>query len=580
MSQSLSPSPQRSRGHSSSHERENVSSRINGENGHQTHQGSSALSFNPREYAERVRDHSETSISNSLYSGQYFDNLARFLWEPYESTYRETFRQSQPRNKTRDFAWLYELRTDSPASASSLSLGGRNGKHHSTSEDNCLLILRGYPSPQWLNELGAKYNIDPEFFHRHLSFLVRGADKQQQMSFVLPSSQRTIFQMPLTSIGTQANADHSNLATARAKASAKMETYLHNLRVGHGWQCGNSVVRGFTIHDEKLFTVEQKVTVYVSRIDKTSDRWIAIMWFDCGTDLTQSPEGPWFESPHSKFHTYFHPTILFKPNIPFKDHQIRNQSSIAAFSTTTTTTARDSVHQSASLLSTCYGRSLHPATMSRDPFYALAELFSFVSASEIALLNVISARLYDTTDTDLLDMDPRAISRAQTKLLHYRRILEEQSHNMSEILTFIKNRAQLEWPQSQTSKALHAAARTEQDFEYLVARNVLLQKRCEGALTTIMNNASISEARSGVILSKRVFKLTLLASTFVPLSFSTSIFGMNFLQFESESRGYWVWALVAVPILLLSILILLWDGAKVRRGLKKLQNMFWDHYIT
>lgn len=228
-----------------------------------------------------VRDHAETSITNSLYSGRHFNNLAQFLWEPYDSAHQarpySARIPSSRRRRDADFAWLYELRPDMPAKPSALKLGisMRNGRHHSASDSkhNCLLILRGYPSPQWLNELGSQCNIDPEFLHRHLSFLVHGAEKQQRMSFVLPSSQRTIFQMPLTSVGMQANASH-NLSATRAKASAEMETYLHNLRVGHGWECGNSVVKEFTIHDEQLFSIEQKVTVYVSRVDKLSERWI------------------------------------------------------------------------------------------------------------------------------------------------------------------------------------------------------------------------------------------------------------------------------------------------------------------
>jgi hypothetical protein len=33
-----------------------------------------------------------------------------------------------------------------------------------------ILLLQGYPEAQWLAAVGAKFRIDPEFFHRHLIF--------------------------------------------------------------------------------------------------------------------------------------------------------------------------------------------------------------------------------------------------------------------------------------------------------------------------------------------------------------------------------------------------------------------------
>ena len=32
------------------------------------------------------------------------------------------------------------------------------------------LVLQGYPCAEWLNTIGAWYQIDPEFLHRHLAF--------------------------------------------------------------------------------------------------------------------------------------------------------------------------------------------------------------------------------------------------------------------------------------------------------------------------------------------------------------------------------------------------------------------------
>ena len=252
---------------------------------------------------------------------------------------------------------------------------------------------------------------------------------------------------------------------------------------------------------------------------------------------------------------------MFKPNISLKEHKIA--PSAESHGDSEVTKQPTSMPQSIRLLSSCYGRSLHRTTMSEDPFYVLNELFAFVAASEVEVLKIVSSQL-DGIDIDLLDPEPTAIIQAQGKLLHYRRILEAQSHKISEVLTFMQNRSQLKWPQSNSSKALNAAERTKNDFAYLLDKNSLMQQRCERELTTITNSANIAESRSGIAQSKRVFKLTLLATGFVPLSFSTSLFGMNFVQFQHASRGFWSWAVVSIPVLCISLLILLWDGAKIK----------------
>jgi hypothetical protein len=232
------------------------------------------LAVKPLEYARKVLDHSQTSISDSLFSGQEYGNLAQFLWTPYLlSSGRSSPRHSRP-EQADGFAWLYELRPEVPPVGRQLSLPLPRLKRNDSVDCNCLLFLRGYPSAEWILELGSRYKIDPEFFHRHMHYLSDSQDAARRTPFMLPSSQKTIFQMSVTSVGTQTNSTYADVKSKRAAAACEMDTYLHSLRARQGWRCGNSIVRSYEVHDEKHFSIEQTVTVHVASIDKTTDRWI------------------------------------------------------------------------------------------------------------------------------------------------------------------------------------------------------------------------------------------------------------------------------------------------------------------
>jgi len=255
---------------------------------------------------------------------------------------------------------------------------------------------------------------------------------------------------------------------------------------------------------------------------------------------------------------------MYKPNIAFKEHRAVPESE----NRTDTLQSAAKLTQSISLLPRFYGKLLNPTVMSQDPFYALDELFAFVVASEIGFLNIIASKLDDST-ADVPDLEPGTSIHIQSSLIHYRRVLEEHAQKISETLTFVKTRHLLKWPRSDASKALNAAARTEEDFEYLLDRARLLQQRCERELTVMMNNASIAEERRGIEQGKRVFKFTVLAFIYVPLSFSCSIFGMNFVQFSEQRRGIGIWAAVGIPMFVLSLVYITWDGDKLRKWLKR-----------
>ena len=184
--------------------------------------------------------------------------------------------------------------------------------------------------------------------------------------------------------------------------------------------------------------------------------------------------------------------------------------------------------------------------------------FEFFCASELEFLNTISVKL-DEIRNGSADLETNNMTQLQANLAHHRKVLEDHVHKISETWTFVKNRTSLKWPRSQTSKAINAAARIENDLNYLKDRSHVLEERCERELTIMNNNSNIAEARRGIEQSKRVFKFTVLAFLYVPFSVSCSIFGMNFVQFSDLRQGYWAWVGVTLPILAISILVITWD---------------------
>lgn len=64
---------------------------------------------------------------------------------------------------------------------------------------------------------------------------------------------------------------------------------------------------------------------------------------------------------------------------------------------------------------------------------------------------------------------------------------------------------------------------------------------------------AVAESREAIDQAKRMGKLTFLAFIFVPLSFTTSFFGMNVKELDAKKVSIWMWLVVSVPILGLAL---------------------------
>ena len=235
----------------------------------------------------------------------------------------------------------------------------------------------------------------------------------------------------------------------------------------------------------------------------------------------------------------------------------------------------DRLPQSFSRLPLQYGRFLDPEIMQEDPFYALHGVFQHVASSECLMLDMIQNKVESHSKLDLTSQSG-SHAMLQSTLLHFQEILEQQIAQLEGCLDIIKRRGARWWPKAQGNRstdAQSAAAQTQEDFECLIHRAKTLLARCERTMAMVMNMLSIEEARRSVNQNTTLFRFTVVASIYIPLSFTSSFFGMNFIELGQGSLRIWVFFATCVPIFLVSVLCLFVNLNRLQR-LKAIHKIF------
>lgn len=104
-----------------------------------------------------------------------------------------------------------------------------------------------------------------------------------------------------------------------------------------------------------------------------------------------------------------------------------------------------------------------------------------------------------------------------------------------------------------------------EDFEQLHIHCIDLSKMCTRGITLAMNKATIEESRKAIEQSERLKKLTLLATLFIPLTFSSSLLGMNIDLLGQNAVRFWWFFVLCVPVTLFAYIVYLWDFQALRR---------------
>ena len=227
----------------------------------------------PTEYARAVDRCSRLSTG----AGQNFEKLAAFLLPhpvleriPREAEAQEGFVTVYKLSTTKDDngGGEYVYRT-TPTHVHSYDEFERSETPTLHGPQKRLFFLKGWPTPQWLNLIGCRYRIDPEFFSRHLDFPSPYTEAHNYSRPPLPSSSTTCFRLNLTTLGVKPNrrrVSHGEVRKLRRENSDKMAAYHSRLMKGQGFKTGDAIVREYVTLDATNFALEQYASVYLKQL--------------------------------------------------------------------------------------------------------------------------------------------------------------------------------------------------------------------------------------------------------------------------------------------------------------------------
>ena len=257
----------------------------------------------------------------------------------------------------------------------------------------------------------------------------------------------------------------------------------------------------------------------------------------------------------------------------------------------------DDIAQTGRLLHESYGHLLDSKVMAQDTYYALTDVFRFAASSEAQYLDMVQALLRKEMDPALHSRGSGSGSTDKTltiwNLVYNKQLLDQHLQRLTDMVEFLEGHIggdiPSDWPRVVDPPLRKIADRAAQlllaDYRHLTRRAADLSANFAASMATLMNAATIDESQKAIAQAEGVAKLTTLAFFFVPLSFTTGVFGMNFQELgDGNNLRMWVWGVTAVASLLLTYVGLKWFSFRdsLRRRMtsvaadNKKMSVYWE----
>lgn len=217
--------------------------------------------------------------------------------------------------------------------------------------------------------------------------------------------------------------------------------------------------------------------------------------------------------------------------------------------------------QPLAILPSRYGETLKWDQVSHDPLMLLQELFHFQSSAAAQYLNM----LRDLT-TEIMSRTPHTGEKLPsmddilhfeyTKTVlgrwcaHFKTLADSLDDGVLHVSVGLQQQSESHAKVVQTLK---------KDLEFLFREAETLMCLCDSGKSTIMSSFAVYESRQAAAESSEVKQLTKATNritfVFLPISFVTSVFGMNFRQFGQGPLSITIWLTVTLPLLIVCVLL-------------------------
>ncbi len=326
---------------------------------------------------------------------------------------------------------------------------------------------------------------------------------------------------------------------------------------------------------------------------------------DNGRDLERSLAGPWNHDGGREFGSRVTslPVIQHHPKMTWR--KLGEVDAPSGASVRSSHSVHPGLPQSISALPLDYPSLLSALDLSKktpsDPLHALIPVFTHAAFSEVAFLNLVDELMDKLTEPQPLDSFQSEnfnslqcfeiiLERHAAQMRHCIRslhVLSEKSpfasfQNTSLPLVARDSRSPARCvPGTETKdpKAFQSAPQQlssfsatviVEDYKDLLERCLRLLSRVHSAKTSEMNRALILESRRAIEQTERMKKLTLLATYFIPLTFTAALFGMNFQVFGQGNLPIWWYIIFAAPVTLLTHILGSWNFPTVSLKFRRL----------
>ncbi|RSM15767.1 hypothetical protein CDV31_004868 [Fusarium ambrosium] len=541
-------------------------------------------------YAARLNKLSETPLQPELYSRVQYQCLARFLSTAPVCSSQQTpdsdSTDSQRRRvRQRNYGFIhvvvhtFSADQQQPPQRHDFDLDGlARFEDHPQPDGGAdqVVFVRGSLSTAWIEALGTKYKIDPEFFRRHLRYLP-GRDYSDLPS--LPSANTEMMTLVLPSLYTRSHSLAPGQIRKCRGEDADVARRNQN-SISGSMACGETVIRRFSTLSDRLFSIEQDISIF--KRNRRSGGQTVVVLLDNGLEMNQKDGPPCFSRQDSLMQgaatTRVSPIPVIVPRPPTLLITVDHPKVPRHHDPSSAT----SICHVASLLPFYFGMStLATSTTTAAPpnvFALICEVFRLVAASECQFLNRLRSLVQDQ---ELDPADGESMSLVIDTLRYIKVLSEQHRQCLKQNVAFLETHCSADLDARTSAANLDARSpsyldvrspsvagssthtqRTQPpppppdeltsilvDFKELLARAESLSAFCSETVGLILNGAMLRESQKAIQKADDQRRLTVLAYLFLPLSLVFSFFGMNVIELGTGSRGIWLPFVVLAPSL-------------------------------